>query len=199
MSTSPSASALKNSDTRVAWESSSSRNSSSASISKPFLHSAPPFDPLRQASRLPIKVLKMLTARSGHILHPEYLQPLPSTPVSPIEVRGRFFFGFVFFPNSYCLCYYSVRWTSASCDNIYRLPVAVIRSHVLPRLFKVIICCTKSRNLFVAIDTILVLSAQVPCVIKPPVRCRLDCQNSLLNAYSRAVCVFFFLFSVITK
>jgi hypothetical protein len=32
-------------------------------------------------------VLKMLTARTGHILHPEYLQPLPSTPVSPIEVR----------------------------------------------------------------------------------------------------------------
>lgn len=90
MITSPSASALKNSDICVVWESSSSRNSSSASINKPFLHSAPPADPLRQANRLPIKVLKMLTARSGHILHPEYLQPLPSTPVSPIEVRRRF-------------------------------------------------------------------------------------------------------------
>lgn len=90
MITSPSASALKNSDICVAWESSSSRNSSSASINKPFLHSAPPSDPLRQANRLPIKVLKMLTARSGHILHPEYLQPLPSTPVSPIEVRKTF-------------------------------------------------------------------------------------------------------------
>lgn len=90
MITSPSASALKNSDIRVLWESSSSRNSSSASINKPFLHPSPPADPLRQANRLPIKVLKMLTARSGHILHPEYLQPLPSTPVSPIEVRRRF-------------------------------------------------------------------------------------------------------------
>lgn len=54
---------------------------------KPFVHAVPPSDPLRQANRLPIKVLKMLTARTGHILHPEYLQPLPSTPVSPIEVR----------------------------------------------------------------------------------------------------------------
>lgn len=38
---------------------------------------------LRQANRLPIKVLKMLTARTGHILHPEYPAALPSTPVSP--------------------------------------------------------------------------------------------------------------------
>ncbi|KAJ1066570.1 hypothetical protein K5549_019336, partial [Capra hircus] len=45
--------------------------------------------PLRQANRLPIKVLKMLTARTGHILHPEYLQPLPSTPVSPIELDAK--------------------------------------------------------------------------------------------------------------
>ncbi|XP_053188906.1 zinc finger protein 503 [Scomber japonicus] len=89
MITSPSASALKNSDICVTWESSSSRNSSSASVNKPFLHSAPPSDPLRQANRLPIKVLKMLTARSGHILHPEYLQPLPSTPVSPIELDAK--------------------------------------------------------------------------------------------------------------
>lgn len=90
MITSPSASALRNSDIFAAWESASCRNSSSASVSKPPLLAAPPSDPLRQAKRLPIKVLKMLTARSGHILHPEYLQPLPSTPVSPIEVRRRF-------------------------------------------------------------------------------------------------------------
>ncbi|KAG9485320.1 hypothetical protein GDO78_008417 [Eleutherodactylus coqui] len=54
-----------------------------------FVHAVPPSDPLRQAGRLPIKVLKMLTARSGHILHPEYLQPLPSTPVSPIELDAK--------------------------------------------------------------------------------------------------------------
>lgn len=62
-------------------------NGSSAAAAKPCFHAVPPSDPLRQANRLPIKVLKMLTARTGHILHPEYLQPLPSTPVSPIEVR----------------------------------------------------------------------------------------------------------------
>ncbi|XP_041529887.1 zinc finger protein 703 isoform X2 [Microtus oregoni] len=45
----------------------------------------PPADPLRQANRLPIRVLKMLSAHTGHLLHPEYLQPLSSTPVSPIE------------------------------------------------------------------------------------------------------------------
>lgn len=63
--------------------------SSSSAAAKPGFHAVPPSDPLRQANRLPIKVLKMLTARTGHILHPEYLQPLPSTPVSPIEVRSR--------------------------------------------------------------------------------------------------------------
>ncbi|ELK28674.1 Zinc finger protein 503 [Myotis davidii] len=31
----------------------------------------------------------MLTSRTGHILHPEYLQPLPSTPVSPIELDAK--------------------------------------------------------------------------------------------------------------
>ncbi|XP_034279897.1 zinc finger protein 503 [Pantherophis guttatus] len=56
---------------------------------KAFFHAIPPSDPLRQANRLPIKVLKMLTARTGHILHPEYLQPLPSTPVSPIELDAK--------------------------------------------------------------------------------------------------------------
>lgn len=90
MITSPSAS--RNSDTDLVWESSSSssRNNNSAVVSKPFLHSVPPSDPLRQANRLPIKILKMLTARTGHILHPEYLQPLQSTPISPIEVRREF-------------------------------------------------------------------------------------------------------------
>lgn len=44
-----------------------------------------PLDPLRQAKRLPIRLIKMLTAHTGHLLHPEYLQPLTSAPVS-IEV-----------------------------------------------------------------------------------------------------------------
>uniref|UniRef100_A0A8C2A2W0 Zinc finger protein 503 n=1 Tax=Cyprinus carpio TaxID=7962 RepID=A0A8C2A2W0_CYPCA len=55
----------------------------------PFLHPLPPADPQRQANRLPVKVLKMLSARTGHILHPDYLQPLPSTPVSPIELDAK--------------------------------------------------------------------------------------------------------------
>ncbi|XP_029459747.1 zinc finger protein 703 [Rhinatrema bivittatum] len=49
----------------------------------------PPADPVRQASRLPIRVLKMLSAHGGHLLHPEYLQPLSSTPVSPIELDAK--------------------------------------------------------------------------------------------------------------
>ncbi|CAM4727570.1 hypothetical protein PO909_019143 [Leuciscus waleckii] len=91
MITSPSASASRNSDTDLVWEStsSSSRNNNSAVVCKPFLHSVPPSDPLRQANRIPIKILKMLTARTGHILHPEYLQPLPSTPISPIELDAK--------------------------------------------------------------------------------------------------------------
>lgn len=56
---------------------------------KPDLNQLPPADPKRQANRLPVKVLKMLTARTGHILHPDYLQPLPSTPVSPIELDAK--------------------------------------------------------------------------------------------------------------
>ncbi|XP_030055497.1 zinc finger protein 703 [Microcaecilia unicolor] len=52
----------------------------------PLLH---PADPVRQASRLPIRVLKMLSAHGGHLLHPEYLQPLSSTPVSPIELDAK--------------------------------------------------------------------------------------------------------------
>uniref|UniRef100_A0A8C6ZRE2 Zinc finger protein 703 n=1 Tax=Nothoprocta perdicaria TaxID=30464 RepID=A0A8C6ZRE2_NOTPE len=45
--------------------------------------------PFHPASRLPIRVLKMLSAHSGHLLHPEYLQPLSSTPVSPIELDAK--------------------------------------------------------------------------------------------------------------
>ncbi|XP_028845193.1 zinc finger protein 503 [Denticeps clupeoides] len=90
MSTSPSVFARENrSDADPAWKRSESRNSSSAKGGKAFAHPVPPSDPLRQAQRLPIKVLKMLTARTGHILHPEYLQPLPSTPVSPIELDAK--------------------------------------------------------------------------------------------------------------
>ncbi|KAF7242091.1 hypothetical protein EYD10_11467 [Varanus komodoensis] len=55
----------------------------------PALSHLPPEDPLRQANRLPIRVLKMLSAHSGHLLHPEYLQPLSSTPVSPIELDAK--------------------------------------------------------------------------------------------------------------
>ena len=89
MSTSPTVSVLRNS-TNPAWESCSSGEKGAAKISQQSAHnSVSPADPSRQASRLPIKVLKMLTARAGHLLHPEYLQPLPSTPISPIEVRTR--------------------------------------------------------------------------------------------------------------
>ncbi|XP_039624389.1 zinc finger protein 703 [Polypterus senegalus] len=60
---------------------------------RPSKKSAPvsflsPSDPIRQAKRLPIKVLKMLTAHSGHLLHAEYLQPLTSAPVS-IELDAK--------------------------------------------------------------------------------------------------------------
>nr|XP_061794596.1 zinc finger protein 503-like isoform X2 [Nerophis lumbriciformis] len=92
MSTSPSASVLTNlGELSAAWERASRRgsNGSDEPASSLFQHSAPPSDPQRQAKRLPVKVLKMLTARSGHILHPEYLQPLPSTPVSPIELDAK--------------------------------------------------------------------------------------------------------------
>ncbi|XP_077418655.1 zinc finger protein 703 [Vanacampus margaritifer] len=47
-----------------------------------------PLDPSRQAKRLPIRIVKMLTAHSGHLLHPEYLQPLQSAPVS-IELDAK--------------------------------------------------------------------------------------------------------------
>lgn len=58
-----------------------------------------PLDPLRQAKRLPIRVIKMLTAHTGHLLHPDYLQPLTSAPVS-IEVGYQVFL-FVCFKYSF--------------------------------------------------------------------------------------------------
>ncbi|XP_051512945.1 zinc finger protein 703-like [Myxocyprinus asiaticus] len=45
-------------------------------------------DSARQERRLPIRILKMLTAHTSHILHPEYLQPLSSAPVS-IELDAK--------------------------------------------------------------------------------------------------------------
>lgn len=47
-----------------------------------------PSDPARQAQRLPIRALRMLTAHGGHLLHPEYLQPLTPAPVS-IELDAK--------------------------------------------------------------------------------------------------------------
>lgn len=47
-----------------------------------------PTHPSRQAKRLPIRIVKMLTAHGGHLLHPEYLQPLTSAPVS-IELDAK--------------------------------------------------------------------------------------------------------------
>ncbi|KAK5623235.1 hypothetical protein CRENBAI_017559 [Crenichthys baileyi] len=90
MITSPLVSVLKNS-TNSAWESGSSvGEKGAAKISRLSVHHCvSPADPSRQTGRLPIKVLKMLTARAGHILHPEYLQPLPSTPISPIELDAK--------------------------------------------------------------------------------------------------------------
>ncbi|KAI9546760.1 hypothetical protein NQZ68_022705 [Dissostichus eleginoides] len=89
MITSPTVSFLRNS-TNPAWESCSLGEKGAVKIRQLFVHnSVSPADPYRQASRLPIKVLNMLTARSGHILHPEYLQPLPSTPLGPIELDAK--------------------------------------------------------------------------------------------------------------
>ncbi|KAM8871739.1 zinc finger protein 703-like [Synchiropus picturatus] len=48
----------------------------------------PLLDPVRQAKRLPIRVVKMLTTHTGHLLHPEYLQPLTPAPVS-IELDAK--------------------------------------------------------------------------------------------------------------
>ncbi|XP_037134133.1 zinc finger protein 503-like [Syngnathus acus] len=100
MITSPTVTVLRHS-TNSAWESRSSPGERGAPSpdSRLYAHrstTAPnnsvvssPADPNRQAGRLPIKLLKMLTARAGHIIHPEYLQPLPSTPISPIELDAK--------------------------------------------------------------------------------------------------------------
>ncbi|XP_011617743.2 zinc finger protein 703-like isoform X2 [Takifugu rubripes] len=52
-----------------------------------------PLDPLRQAKRLPIRLIKMLTAHTGHLLHPDYLQPLTSAPLdakkSPLALLAQ--------------------------------------------------------------------------------------------------------------
>ncbi|XP_028830722.1 zinc finger protein 703-like [Denticeps clupeoides] len=55
--------------------------------SQPAPPPTPP-DPSRQARRLPVRILKMLTAHTTHLLHPEYLQPLTSAPVS-IELDAK--------------------------------------------------------------------------------------------------------------
>ncbi|XP_068114184.1 zinc finger protein 503 [Hyperolius riggenbachi] len=90
MISSPLASASRDNPTaRDSGDSSGKRSGGVPAANRAFAHTVPPSDPLRQAGRLPIKVLKMLTARSGHILHPEYLQPLPSTPISPIELDAK--------------------------------------------------------------------------------------------------------------
>ncbi|XP_062382836.1 zinc finger protein 503-like [Sardina pilchardus] len=89
MITSPSVSVLRNCSTNPIWESFDRARNVSSKTNKPFVHPVSPSDPQRQANRVPIKILKMLTARAGHILHPEYLQPLPSTPVSPIELDAK--------------------------------------------------------------------------------------------------------------
>ncbi|XP_051926805.1 zinc finger protein 503-like [Hippocampus zosterae] len=94
----PAASVLRHSS-NPAWESRSSSGEKGAPspAGRTYAHRSTtadnsvssPADPHRQAGRLPIKLLKMLTARAGHIMHPEYLQPLPSTPISPIELDAK--------------------------------------------------------------------------------------------------------------
>ncbi|XP_056144458.1 zinc finger protein 703 [Lampris incognitus] len=59
------------------------KSAEEAPVSRPS-----PSDPSRQAKRLPIRILKMLTAHSSHLLHPEYLQPLTSAPIS-IELDAK--------------------------------------------------------------------------------------------------------------
>ncbi|XP_062340287.1 zinc finger protein 703-like [Osmerus eperlanus] len=53
-----------------------------------FVSLLTPLDPIRQSKRLPIRMLNMLTAHTSHLLHPEYLQPLTSAPVS-IELDAK--------------------------------------------------------------------------------------------------------------
>ncbi|KAG7252854.1 hypothetical protein CRUP_000569 [Coryphaenoides rupestris] len=86
MITSPAVSFPRNSSTNPAWRNGTGAGST---VRIQAIHSASPTDPSRQANRLPIRVLKMLAARAGHLLHPEYLQPLPSTPISPIELDAK--------------------------------------------------------------------------------------------------------------
>ncbi|XP_077358683.1 zinc finger protein 503-like [Festucalex cinctus] len=102
MITSPALSVLRRS-TNPAWESRSSSGEGGApspAAVRPYAQRSAtaddaafavssPADPHRQAGRVPIKLLKMLTARAGHMMHPEYLQPLPSTPISPIELDAK--------------------------------------------------------------------------------------------------------------
>uniref|UniRef100_A0A3B1K603 Zinc finger protein 703 n=1 Tax=Astyanax mexicanus TaxID=7994 RepID=A0A3B1K603_ASTMX len=64
------------------------KSSPAADIINLNVTSLKPSDPFRQAKRLPVKILTMLTAHSGHLLHPEYLQPLTSAPVS-IELDAK--------------------------------------------------------------------------------------------------------------
>lgn len=112
MITSPTVSVLRN-NTNPAWESGSSGEKGAVNISQLSVHDCVSLaDPSRQASRLPIKVLKMLTARAGHILHPEYLQPLPSTPVSPIEVSTTVIFEKTFLLTDKHLLLSKTHWTS---------------------------------------------------------------------------------------
>ncbi|XP_054612890.1 zinc finger protein 703-like [Dunckerocampus dactyliophorus] len=56
--------------------------------SLPLIPPPPPQDPTRQSRRLPIRMINMLTAHTGHLLHPEYLQPLTPAPVS-IELDAK--------------------------------------------------------------------------------------------------------------
>ncbi|KAG5840479.1 hypothetical protein ANANG_G00189260 [Anguilla anguilla] len=75
---------------RTSGDSDGSRSECSSkdlSTKKPAATALPPSDPTRQAKRLPIRILKMLTAHS-HLLHPDYLQPLTSAPVS-IELDAK--------------------------------------------------------------------------------------------------------------
>ncbi|XP_061449100.1 zinc finger protein 703 [Rhineura floridana] len=87
--TSPNSSGGKSVAAAVAATTTASSSAQSPGAACPALSHLPPGDPLRQANRLPIRVLKMLSAHSGHLLHPEYLQPLSSTPVSPIELDAK--------------------------------------------------------------------------------------------------------------
>ncbi|XP_072520673.1 zinc finger protein 703 [Salminus brasiliensis] len=46
----------------------------SARVSAPV--PPPPSDPARKGHRLPVRILAMLSAHTGHVLHPDYLQPV---------------------------------------------------------------------------------------------------------------------------